>query len=209
MADGIMENILNSLFMIRGIDVISRSTAEFFRGNVTSVSDIAGKLKVNYVLEGNVHKDGSGIKIIAELFDATLGRHIMSEKYEGDISDIFFLQNEIVKEVADRIGVALTFDDLLMIEKIPTQNPEAYDYYLKARSLFNEASYDQQEYIDKEAIAGSLKYYEKAVEADTNFAGALAGLANAWFSLASSDRSDSCWCMDMEGKGFLQQGPGN
>jgi TolB-like protein len=190
-ADGIMENILNNLFIIRGLDVISRSTAEYFQGKLMSESEIAGKLHVSYVLEGSVHKDGNVVKIIAELFDATVKKHIMSEKYEGDISDIFFIQSKIVKAVADKLGVAPTYEDLLQIEKIPTQNPEAYDYYLRARSMFNKASYSQQEYFDKEAFAGSLKYYEKAVAADTNFAGALAGLADAWFSMANWDRAGS------------------
>jgi TolB-like protein/tetratricopeptide (TPR) repeat protein len=204
-ADGISENIINSFFMIRDMKVISKSTAEHFQGNEMIASEIAGKLKVRYVLDGNVHKDGKEIKIIVELLDVAKNQHIMSEKFEGDISEIFILQSEIVKIVAEKIGVVPSYDDIQLIEKIPTQDIEAYDYYLRAKFLYNKANFVQQTNVDMESLTESLEYFEKAVSADTAFAGAYAGLANVWFALASWDRSDQYQNMILKAEEFSKK----
>ncbi len=191
LADGVTENVINNFFMIRDLKVIPKSTSIHFGENIMGDSEIAGKLNVNFVLEGSVHRDGNLVKIIAELLDVKINQHIMSEKFEGEISDIFLLQNEIVKGVSEKLGVSPTYEDLQQIEKVPTQNEEAYDSYLKARVLFEKANFVQQIRIDKESLEGSLIFFEKAVSADTNFAAAYAGLANVWFALASWDWTDS------------------
>ena len=99
-ADGIMEDILNHLFRIKELRVISRTTAESFRGNPITSPEIARKLNVNYVLEGSVYKSENKIKLFVQLIDARNDQHILSEKYEDDMTNIFELQSDIAKKIA-------------------------------------------------------------------------------------------------------------
>jgi TolB-like protein len=187
--DGITENLVNTFFMLSGLKVIPRSTAEHFTGEKMNFPEIAGSLKVRYILDGNVLREGNSVRIIVDLLDVVKNQHILSEKITGDVSEIFILQSEIVKVVAEKLNISPTYDDIQLIEKIPTQVSVAYDYYLKARFLFSKAGFIQQANIDNESLDSSLVYYQKAVSADTTFAGAYAGLANVWFAKGSWERS--------------------
>jgi TolB-like protein len=184
-ADGIMEDILNHLFRIREIRVISRTTAEYFRGNQMTSPQFARELRVNYVIEGSVLREDNKVRIFIQLIDARNDQHIMSEKFEGDMANQFVLSGDIAKKVAYALETVLSIDEIGQIEKIPTRNPEAYDYYLKARFLFNKANDDQRIDIDRDGLLGSARYYEKAVTLDSAFADAYAGLADAWFTLSA------------------------
>jgi hypothetical protein len=109
----------------------------------------------------------------------------MSEKFEGDMANQLVLSGDIAKKVAYALETVLSIDEIGHIEKIPTRNPEAYDYYLKARFLFNKANDEQRIDIDRDGLLGSARYYEKAVALDSSFAGAYAGLTDAWFTLSA------------------------
>ena len=180
-ADGIMEDILNHLFRIKEMKVISRTTAESFRGIPITSPEIARKLNVNYVLEGSVYKSENKIKLFVQLIDARNDQHIMSEKYEDDMTNIFELQSDIAKKIANVLETVLTNAEIGKIERKPTQSFEAYDYYLKARFLLHKSNDVQRLDISKQGLTASIPYYEKAIAADSNFAEAYAGLANAWY----------------------------
>lgn len=184
-ADGIMEDILNHLFRIKELRVISRTTAESFRGYPITSPEIARKLNVNYVLEGSVYKSENKIKLFVQLIDARNDQHILSEKYEDDMTNIFELQSDIAKKIANVLETVLTSAEIGKIESKPTQSFEAYDYYLKARFLVNKANDEQRVDINKQGLMASLQYYEKAIAADSNFAEAYAGLAGAWYNLCA------------------------
>lgn len=184
-ADGIMEDILNRLFMIRGIRVISRTTAEHFRGNQMTLPEIAKQLNVNYVLEGSVYKSDNKVRIFVQLIDARNDQHILSEKVDGQTTNIFELQSEIAKKIAGTLEAALSREVIGQIEKMPTNSPEAYDYYLKARFLVNKANDAQRFDISREGLMSSIQYFEKAIAADNMFAEAYAGLADAWYNLSA------------------------
>ena len=184
-ADGIMEDILNHLFRIKELRVISRTTAESFRGNPITSPEIARKLNVNYVLEGSVYKSENKIKLFVQLIDARNDQHIMSEKYEDDMTNIFELQSDIAKKIANVLETVLTNAEIGKIERKPTQSFEAYDYYLKARFLLHKSNDVQRLDISKQGLTASIPYYEKAIAADSNFAEAYAGLANAWYNLCA------------------------
>jgi TolB-like protein/AraC-like DNA-binding protein len=184
-ADGIMEDILNHLFRIKELNVRSRTTAEHFRENQMTSPQIARELKVNYVLEGSVLKDENRVRIFIQLIDARNDQHILSEKFEGDMANHFVLSGDIAKKVADALETVLSIEEIGQIEEIPTRSPEAYDYYLKARFLFNKANDEQRVDIDRDGLLGSARYYEKAVALDSTFAKAYAGLADAWFTLSA------------------------
>jgi TolB-like protein/AraC-like DNA-binding protein len=184
-ADGIMEDILNHLFRVGEIKVVSRTTAEHFRENPMTSPEIAKMLKVNYVLEGSVFRSENKIRIFVQLIDARNDQHILSEKYEGEMSDIFDLQSDIAKKVATVLETVLTREEIGQIKKMPTNSPEAYNSYLKARFLFNKANDVQRVDISSEGLKSSIQYYEKAIMEDSTFALAYAGLANAWYNLCA------------------------
>ncbi len=184
-ADGIMEDILNQLFRIREMKVVSRTTAEYFRDSHMTSPEIARKVSVNYVLEGSVQRSENKVRIFVQMIDARNDQHILSERFEGDMTSIFLLQNNIAKKVADQLEAVLSNEEMRQIDRMPSTNPEAYDYYLKARFLVNKANDEQRVDINREGLMSSIQYFEKAIAADTNFAEAYAGLADAWFNLSA------------------------
>ena len=184
-ADGIAEDLLNHLFRIKKLDVRSRTTAEYFRDNQMTSPQIAKALRVNYVLEGSVLKDGNKVRIFIQLIEAQNDKHILSEKFEGDMANHFVLSSNIAKKVADALETVLSREEIGQLEKMPTNNPEAYDNYMKARFLLHKTNDEQRFDISKEGLMSSLKYYEKAIAADEKFAEAYAGMANAWFNLSA------------------------
>jgi len=184
-ADGIMEGVLTNLFRIREISVRSRTTAEHFMENPMTSPQIARELNVSYVLEGSVYRSENNIRIFVQLIDARNDQHILSEKYESEMTNVFALSSDIAKKIANALETVLSQEEIGQIEKIPTKNPEAYDYYLKARFLVNKANAEQRVDISKEGLLGSVQYFEKAIAEDENFAEAYAGLANAWYNLSA------------------------
>ena len=184
-ADGIMEDILNNLFRISEMRVVSRTSSEYFRGKQMTSPDIARKMNVNYVVEGSVQRKDQDIRIFIQLIDARNDQHILSEKYEGEMTGLFAFQSTIAKNIADKLNAAISRDEIGHIDKMPTSSTDAYDYYLKARFLLHQANDIQRFDISREGLMSSLQYYEKAIAADSSFAKAWAGLANAWYNLAA------------------------
>jgi TolB-like protein/AraC-like DNA-binding protein len=184
-ADGIQEGILNHLFRISEMRVISRTSAEYFRDNPMTSPEIGRKLNVSYVLEGSVQRHEQKVRIFVQLINARDDQHLFSEEYEGEMTNLFAYQSEIAKRVADELKMAIPGDAIRQIEKIPTVNPEGYDNYLKGRFLLHKANDQQRFDISKKGLVSSLQYYEKAIAADSNFVEAYAGLANAWYNLSA------------------------
>ncbi len=184
-ADGIQDDIINRLFKIREIRVISRTTSEYFRDNPMTSTEIARKLNVSYFLEGSVQRQEKEVRIFVQLIDARNDQHIFSEKYEGEMINSLTFQSDIAKMIADALETVISSEEIVHIEKIPTGNPEAYDYYLKGRFLLHKANDIQRFDISKQGLMASLQYYEKAIAADSNFVEAYAGLANAWYNLSA------------------------
>ncbi len=184
-ADGIMEDILNNLYYISDLRVVSRTTAEHFRSSNLGSGDIARELNVRNVLEGSIRRDGDKIRVSVQLIDAGSDQHLWSQNYDRDMTDLLTVQGEIALKIADRLNAVISDTEAAMLRDIRTQNPAAYEYYLKARFLQHKANSDQRYDISSEGLMSSLQYYEKAIAADTNFAEAYAGLANAWFNLSA------------------------
>jgi len=184
-ADGIMEDILNCLFRISEMRVVSRTTSEHFRESRLTSPEIGKELNVNYVLEGSVQRQDKEVRIFVQLINVRDDQHLISEKYEGEMTDIFAFQSDIAKKVANALEAVLSGPEIGHIEKPVTTNPEAYDYYLKARFLLHKSNDVQRLDISKQGLTASIPYYEKAIAADSSFAEAYAGLANAWFNLCA------------------------
>ncbi len=184
-ADGIMEDILNNLFRITALNVVSRTSAEQFRESNRSAREIAKELKVNYVLEGSVRRYGDKTRISVQLIDARRDKHLWSSSFDRELTDIIGVQSDIALQVAHELNMVLSESEIKQIEKISTKDPVAYDYYLRARFLLHKANSLQRYGFDHTGVLNCLQYYEKAIAADSTFTEAYAGLANAWFNLSA------------------------
>ncbi len=184
-ADGIMEDILNNLFQISELRVISRTTSEHFLGSNFTAKEVALKVNARYMLEGSVRRYGNKTRIIVQLIDAYSDQHIWSGNFDHELTDIIGIQSNIARQVAFKLNAVLTDNEIRKIEKILTKSPEAYDYYLRGRFSLNKAYTEQRTDIDKAGLTGSIRYFEKAIAADKNFAEAYAGLADATLNLTA------------------------
>lgn len=170
--NGMMDDIISNLIEISDLRVIPRTTMEKFRGTKLTASEIASAVGVSYLLEGSAQKLGDLVKIHAKLIDAGKDDHIWHETYNEDISDIvvyFETQSNIAKTIAKEIGVNIGEEEGEQIDAIPTSSPLAYDYYLMGKDL---------RYARK-GIRLAIQMFEKAVELDSSFALAWAGLAQS------------------------------
>jgi TolB-like protein/AraC-like DNA-binding protein/Flp pilus assembly protein TadD len=184
-ADGITEDILNHLFRISDLRVISRTTAERFRDSELATTEIAKSMGVNYLLEGSVRKQGNRVRITVQLIDGKRDRHLWSENYDRQLADIFFIQSDIAQNVARELRAVLSPKEIENIEKPMTKNIGAYDFYLRGRD------YNKRSYIEDD-FRFAMQLYQKAVEIDPDFALAWAGLATCsrriyWFNFDLSE----------------------
>jgi len=184
-ADGQMEAILNHLTKIADLRVISRTTMMGYRGTTKSVPEIAQELGVRYVLEGSVQKSGQKVRINAQLIDSDSDRHLWSNNYDRDLTDIFAIQTEIAKSVAQELRATITSREQTIIESAPTSDLTAYDYYLRGLNYYYRS-------YAKEDFQYANQMFERAIEIDPNFTLAWVGLAAAsrWIYWHHYDRSE-------------------
>ena len=168
-SDGVSEELLNALVRVEGLRVISRTSSFAYKGSELGTAAIASALKVGYLVEGSVRKSGDRVRITAQLIDATHDRHLFSETYDRDLSDIFAIQAEIANAVvaALRGTLGTAPPESAVKVRADTQNLQAYDLYLKGRELF----------IARADLKESIRLFEQAVELDPNFARGWEGLA--------------------------------
>jgi tetratricopeptide (TPR) repeat protein len=171
------EDIITQLSKIGGLRVLSRSDVEEFKGKTVKLREVADKLKVNYVMEGSVRKYGNKIRIACQLIKASDGFHVWAESYDRQMEDLFAIQADVAKAVAQALRVALAPPELAMIEKKPTLNVRAYNYYLQGREYYFGGGG-----FTKESLELPTKMFEKALEVDSNFALAYAGLSDCYSS---------------------------
>ncbi|MDJ0957387.1 MAG: adenylate/guanylate cyclase domain-containing protein [Arenicellales bacterium] len=169
-ADGMTDDLITDLSRISGLFVIARNTSFTYKGAPVNIPAIAEELGVRYVLEGSVRRAGGKLRINAQLIDASTGGHLWAERYDSDSKDVFSLQNQVIGRIATALEVTLTDSEKSQLERIPTRNLEAYDYFQRAKRKF---------YLwgsDNKRMALSL--YQKALELDPEFAEAYAGVAS-------------------------------
>ncbi|MCB2221644.1 MAG: helix-turn-helix domain-containing protein [Bacteroidetes bacterium] len=173
--NGLMESILNNLQKIKNLRVVSRTSVEKFRGSSKTIPEIAEELNVNYVIEGSGQKIGEQIMLSIQLIDATGDQHLWSQQYNREVRDIFALQSEVAKNIADQIDVIISPEVEQRIDKVPTYNLVAYDYYLKGLDLYYKGN--------AEDLKKGLSWFKKAVHEDEEFAAAWANLAIGYYYL--------------------------
>ncbi len=184
-ADGITEDILNNLYHIKSLRVVSRTSAEQFRDSNLPLDEIARKMRVGYVLEGSLRRYEDRTRITVQLIDAVNDYHLWSESFDRELTNIFDIQNDVAFQVARSLNALLSEKEISEIEKTATRSPEAYDSYLRARFLLHKANSMQRADFERAGVMNCIQYYENAIAADTTFSAAYAGLANAWFNLSA------------------------
>ena len=175
-SDGIVEAILDHLFKVGELKVISSTSTKRYRNTELPIKEIAKELGVASILEGSVQKIGNNIRITAQLIEAKTDVPLWSETYDRDISDIFAIQTEVAQNVAQELKATLTSEEKELIIKNHTQNPEAYNLYLQGRFFWNKRT--------AEGLKKSVEYFEKSIEKDSAYALAYAGMADAYCILA-------------------------
>ncbi len=169
-SDGMAEEIINSLSHLKDLKVAGRTSSFQFKGKNVDLRELAEKLGVSTVLEGSVRKQGSTIRVTAQLIKVEDGFHLWSERYDRDMGDIFAIQDEISLAITEKLKITLLADDRAKITKTYTQNTEAYELYLKGRFYINRRG---------AAILTGIKNFQEAIDLDPEFALAYAGYADA------------------------------
>ena len=180
--NGLMESTLNNLQKIKDLRVISRTSVEKYRNNAKTIPEMASELNVTYFVEGSGQKMGDRIVLTIQLIDGATDRHLWSRQYRRETKDIFALQQEISNDIAGEIQVIITPEEKFRIQKIPTQNLEAYDVFLKGVDLLQKGGDDN--------LKQSLVLFQDAISKDNTFAlaYACAGMACYYLDLYKAER---------------------
>ncbi len=173
--NGLMESTLGNLQKIEDLRVISRTSSEKYRNTDKAVPEIARELGVRYLVEGSGQKVGDKVLLHIQLIEASDDRPLWSEQYSREAGDIFALQNEVARKIADAIEAVVTPDELEQIQKKPTENLQAYDYYLRGLEPMWTGT--------REGWLQAIAFFEKAIGEDPQFALAYADIAIAYFFL--------------------------
>jgi len=169
---GITEDIITQLSKITELRVTSRTSAMRYQDSEKSVREIAQELQVASILEGSVRRVGNQVRITAQLVDARTDEHLWAETYDREIKDIFAIQSDVAKQIASSLKVELSPEDRARIERKPTENLTAYDYYLKGRDHYYSYSREDNE--------RAIEFFNEALEVDPDYALAHGGLADAY-----------------------------
>jgi len=169
-SDGITEDIITDLSKVSGLLVIARNTAFTYKGKAVKVQQVAQELGVPFILEGSVRKAGARVRVTAQLISSENSAHVWADRYDRDLTDIFAIQDEITHAIVEQLRVKLLPQEKKSIQQTPTDNVEAYTFYLKGRRFIERRS--------KAYYHLAREMFAKAVELDPFYARAYAGIAD-------------------------------
>ena len=185
-AEGVQDEILTRLAKVADLKVIARTSTQKFKSAPENLPDIAKQLGALNVLEGSVQKVNDQVRVNVQLINALTNAHLWAEIYDRKLTDIFAVESDIAKTIADTLQAKLTGSEKTAISKEPTANTEAYELYHKGRSLWGKRTGDN--------IPKAIAFYEQAITRDSNYALAYAGLSAAYILspfYAGADRRDA------------------
>jgi len=184
-ADGMTDDLITDLSGVSGLAVVSRHAVFAYRNKQVQLDQMARELGVKFVLEGSVRRHEEGIRINATLVDVSSSTGIWSERYEGEVSDLFDLQNRVIGSIVNALEIELTDSEKALLARNPTDNLEAYDYFQRAerRRLVEHRDPDGSD----DNYADAIELYKKAIDLDPGFAQAYAGLAIVSFEVWLGD----------------------
>jgi TolB-like protein/Tfp pilus assembly protein PilF len=163
-ADGIQEEILTRLSKIADLKVISRTSTQHYKSAPENLTEIARQLGVAHILEGSVQKSGDAVRVNVQLIKAANDSHLWADTFDRKLTDIFSVESEVAKAIADQLRAKLTGEEEQVIAAKPTDNPEAYDAYLRGVAYTLKAAYTPANAL------GAQKYLREAVRLDPKFA---------------------------------------
>ena len=169
-SDGITEDIITDLSKVSALFVVARHTAFTYKGKPVKVQVVGRELGADYILEGSVRKAGQRVRVTGQLVNAKDGGHVWAERFDRDLTDIFTIQDEITHAIVEQLKVKLLSMEKRSIEQNPTNNIEAYTYYLRGRQFLRRGS--------KAYYQLARQMFAKAVELDPLYARAYAGIAD-------------------------------
>ena len=165
-ADGVVEDIITALSRIRWFFVIARNSSFTYKGKAVDIRQVGQELGVRYVLEGSVRKAGNKVRITGQLIEAVSARHVWAEKFDGDLADIFDLQDRITESIVGAIEPSLLSAEIARAEHKPTANLDAYDLYLRAWALYGS--------MNRSTIRNAIELLKAAIALDPTYAQAKA-----------------------------------
>ena len=169
--EGVQDEILTRLAKVADLKVISRTSTQHFKSAPDNLPQIARQLGVAHIVEGSVQKSIDQVRVNVQLINALTDAHLWADTYDRKLTDIFAVETEIAKTIAESLQAKLTGSEKSSMAKVPTANPEAYELYLKGRFFWNKRSgVDLRKAID---------YFNQAIAKDPNYALAYAGLADS------------------------------
>src|ERR1700719_1908651 len=169
-SDGITEDIITDLSKVSGLFVVARNTAFTYKGKPVKAQQVGQELGVAFILEGSVRKAGSRVRVTGQLISSKDGGHVWAKRYDRDLTDIFAIQDEITHAIVEELKVKLLPQEKKSIGQTPTDNVEAYTYYLRGRQFLHRHS--------KSNYQLARRMFAKAVELDPAYARAYAGIAD-------------------------------
>jgi TolB-like protein/Tfp pilus assembly protein PilF len=170
--EGVAEAILNALTRVKNLQVASRTSSFRFKNKSGDIRDIGRQLSVSTVLEGSVQKSNGQLRITAQLINVRNGYHLWSKQFDAEVKDIFEIQDEIAKSIAEAKALGLSEQEQSVIKTAPTGNVRAYEYYLRGRQFFHRLRGSDMVY--------ARQMFDQALEIDPDFALAWAGRADCF-----------------------------
>src|SRR5438552_4114730 len=174
-AEGVQDEILTRLAKVADLKVISRTSTQHFKSAPDNLPQIAKQLGVMNILEGSVQKANDQVRVNVQLINALTDAHLWAETFDRKLTDIFAVESEIAKTIADTLQVKLSGSEQHAMAARPTQNTEAHQLYLKGRFFWNKRTGND--------LKKSIDYFQQAIAADPNYALAYAGIADAYVFL--------------------------
>jgi adenylate cyclase len=178
LTDGITEEIISTLSNVSGLSVISRTSVMGYKGTTKKVREIGNELDAGSILEGSFRKAGNKIRVATQLIAVDSDQHLWTHSYDRDLDDVFAVQSDIAKQVADALRVQILAKEVDRIERKPTGNTKAYSLYLRGRYHWNKRGLDD--------IKKAAEYFEQAINEDAKFALGYVGLADAYELLSAN-----------------------
>jgi TolB-like protein/DNA-binding winged helix-turn-helix (wHTH) protein/Flp pilus assembly protein TadD len=176
LADGMTEALIGRLSEIHNLRVISRTSVTRFKDTHLSVPEIARTLQVDAIVEGSVIRDGSRIRVHAQLIRAATDEHFWSEAYDRELRDVLSLQSDVAQSIARKVEVTITGEEHARLSSVRTVDPEAYEAYLKGRYYWNKRTAD--------SMPRAALYFEQAISKDPGYGAGYSGLADCNSGLA-------------------------
>jgi len=183
-SDGLTEELILNLSRLKNVQVTSRTTTMQYKGTKKDVKTIGKELGARYILEGSVRKFRNDLRITAQLVDVEADSQLWTGKYKGTLEEVFDIQEQVSEQIVDALMVRLSPTEKLVLAKRATQNAEAFDYNLRARDALYR--------MTKNDVKSAIQLFERAIELDSRYAAAHAGLGEAYAHLyANFERKES------------------